>query len=240
MKTLHHDLWGEIVEKYNNGDYELNFSFVRDDGHTNEENLSFYFRENPIPKEIDFRLYSTDDICDLGCGTGIFLRELVKSGKRCFGIEVSPKCAEVARKISGTKVLLGDMGSIGTLEDASIGAFLMAGNNLGLFEDMEKLKNFLLLAKMKLKKGGKLVAHSIDPTTTIQEHLAYQARNIENNVYIGRIQLHIEYDNLRSPLWILNLIEKRVILNLLAECGYQEVEIINVDVGYYICATCNN
>jgi SAM-dependent methyltransferase len=240
MKALHHDLWGDIVEKYANGDYGLKFSFVRDDGNTNEENLSFYFRDNPIPKEIDSKLYSIDNICDLGCGTGIFLRELMKYGKRCFGIELSPKCASVARKISGTKVFVGDMGTIRTLEDASVGAFLMAGNNLGLFEDIEKLRIFLLLAKMKLKRGGKLVAHSIDPTTTIKEHLAYQARNIENNLYIGRIQLHIEYDNLCSPPWTLNLVEKRVILNLLKESGYQEIEIINVDVGYYICATCNN
>ena len=59
--------------------------------------------------QVAIRLRKVEKILDLGCGTGMFLSELVEHGRLVVGVDVSPKMLKIAKKRAvGANLILAD------------------------------------------------------------------------------------------------------------------------------------
>lgn len=119
------------------------------------------------------RLYAgKDNILDIGCGRGEFIKTLLNSGKQCvFGMDINPQMVEKCQK-EGLSVELKDGVD-----------YLYNNNNLnlgGIFSSqvIEHLKPSQIVRLIKgahknLQEGSPLVLETINPMALVTQTMAY-------------------------------------------------------------------
>jgi SAM-dependent methyltransferase len=101
------------------------------------------------------------DVVDVGCGRGEFLELLRDAGIRARGIDLNHEMAELCRA-NGLDVTEADaVGYLTSLPDASIGGLFAAQ----VVEHLQPayLLQFLELAFLKIRPGGRLVLETLNP-----------------------------------------------------------------------------
>ena len=110
-------------------------------------------------------------IIDLGCGTGLLTRELVKDGRRVIGIDPSAQMLEHGKQQPGAEKIewiLGDSGQLGQLfvdSESTADLAIMTSNVAQVFLDDGEWQATLNNLAKALKPGGTLAFESRNPVT---------------------------------------------------------------------------
>lgn len=238
---LNSDLWGTLVFNYHSLSENIIYTLLRSDGFKDSESISYYFREIRGINEcwaLDHFKGVVKTVVDLGCGPGSSLNYLKQNNIPCIGVDISLQSTKVAHQRTGVQTHCAGFEYLSAVNDETLGGILLNGNNLGLFEDLIQLQEFLENAFLKLDKGTYLVGQSIDPTKTKESiHLQYQDKNIAAGDYLGKVRLQLEYNELRSAPWTLLLLKPDDIRSLLEKTGFCEIEVRQESWGgYYVVA----
>lgn len=132
-------------------DREFNTDFYKDHFNVDYENFEFSRKMKARCKKIKLAMAGRDDLrlCDVGCGTGIFLHIAKMSGFSVQGVDVNRKLADFARENFAVDVFCG------TLEEAGFSEnFFDAVTMWDMLEHVPSPSRLLKEANRILKKGG--------------------------------------------------------------------------------------
>jgi trans-aconitate methyltransferase len=150
---------------------------------------SLYLKTFFYPKIM--RQFDKEEISDLGCGTGEFLKYL-KSKKRAFrGADNNPHLVELCQKM-GFDVIMDDVTKLENIKAPIMNAIV---DNVLEHLDMDQINSFFASLKAKIRKGGTLVVivphekgYTYDPThktfvnpTIIREMCTKHGATLERN-----------------------------------------------------------
>lgn len=95
-----------------------------------------------------------DTIADFGCGTGGFTKEIKKLGLKVIGIDISPKCIKLAKKILKTNdFIVSDIENT-ELKNNSVDIIVLSG----VLHHFKKIDKVLKESFRVLKKKGRIFA----------------------------------------------------------------------------------
>lgn len=168
---------------YQRGDY---FFRSQDTGYINyafqEKSLRITFRR--FLKELKIRGLTSGKLLEIGCGYGYFLDEAKYFFSERFGTELSEDAGNIAKKLSGVQVHVGDIGSM----PPSLTNFTLVVL-INVIEHIYSPVQFLSSIKQRLKDNGRIVVATPDigsfwhlimrkkwPSFKIPEHVAFYSR----------------------------------------------------------------
>ena len=103
---------------------------------------------------------SSGRVLDVGAGTGCHSVELQKKGCEVFAIDVSPGAVDYMKR----QGLNATVDTIFTIQNNNFDTILLLMNGIGLAGTVDKLTEFLIQLKSKLKLEGKILCESTDLT----------------------------------------------------------------------------
>jgi len=126
---------------------------------------SLYLRTFFYPKIM--RQFDQEEICDLGCGTGEFLKYLKSVNRKFRGADNNPHLVELCRSM-GFDVLMDDVTKLENIQAPIHNAIV---DNVLEHLDMDQIDSFFKSLQAKIVKGGTLVVivphkkgYTYDPT----------------------------------------------------------------------------
>ncbi len=136
--------------------------------------VQLYETDNPLDIDSAFYIQLVDElepntIIDLGCGTGLLTRELVKDGRRVIGIDPSAQMLEHGKQQPGGEKIewiLGDSAQLGQLfvdSKSTADLAIMTSNVAQVFLDDGEWQATLNNLAKALKPGGTLAFESRNP-----------------------------------------------------------------------------
>ena len=136
--------------------------------YTDPRLVSLYDIDNPRGADTDFCIHLATDldaqkIIDLGCGTGLLIRELAVDGRLVIGVDPSPAMlAHACRQLGAERVqwIEGDASALGT---PAADLVLMTGNVAQVFLDDADWAATLRAIHAALRSGGCLAFESRNP-----------------------------------------------------------------------------
>lgn len=171
-----------------------------DDGYINAGAVKFYTMgaEHWSQSAIDYLNRSFGKVLDIGVGGGRFAIYLQEKGLDVTGIDISPYCIKVSRKLGLKKALLTDLFSM--KERNIYNTVLMLGNNFGL---MESKKHSVKM----LKKLYDITTH--DCVILAQSMNPYKSGIVKGKKYIneqktkgrmpGQVRFRHRYEKIKGP-----------------------------------------
>jgi len=228
------DLWGEIcLDYWRTG--SADFQIRRDDGHVSTRNPQGYFAAKLPDDHAEALSYTQGRALDVGCGPGRHLLWLQARGIVVTGIDTSAGVIRVARERGGRDVRLLSLLELTTLREKFDTVLLMG--NLGLAGTIEKTHSLLDQLRQITNDDAVLIGSSLNPRATDDpDHLRYHQANEAARRYCGQVRLRIEYKGYISPWFGWVLFEPDVLVDLLAQHGWQKEVLIGGEPGYCIAA----
>lgn len=105
-------------------------------------------------------LVERQTVLDIGCGQGVFCRELSKKGVRVMGIDASPRLIEEAKKYSkNISYAVDDARTLNTIANASIDA----ATSILAMQNIDPIDGVFTNVARVLKKGGSFTIVILHP-----------------------------------------------------------------------------
>lgn len=147
--------------------------------------ISTYFRTfSKMPRLEKVALENCfGNILDVGAGAGSHAMHLQKKGFKVDALEISPMACEVMKEIGVQNVICEDYFQ---LSKRKYDTLLLLMNGIGLCENLDGFRKFLLKANELLNDGGKIIFDSCD--------ISYMYEDLEKpERYFGEVQCRYEY-----------------------------------------------
>lgn len=154
--------------------------------------VELYDLENTRGADTDFYVrlaaeFGSRRILDLGCGTGLLIRELATEGRQVIGVDPAPAMLAFARRQPGAEWVQwieGDSSALGTLEADLV---IMTGNVAQVFLDDAEWAATLRDIHTALRPGG---------------HLAFESRNPDDRAWErwNRAATYAQFDSPNGPM----------------------------------------
>lgn len=170
---------------------------------------------------------------DIGAGAGRFALYLQEKGHEVTAIDNSPIAVDICsrRGVKDARVI--SMKQI----SKKLGIFdtvIMMGNNFGLFESREGVKEGLAKLYEITSPNGKIIAQSRDIyNTTAPEHLEYHESNRKNNKMSGQIRLRIRFRKFMTPWFDYLMVSPEEMEQLLQGTGWKTDSLIYGQYGMF-------
>lgn len=160
------DIWGLALDRHVEGKLEFIHMEVRDgDCSLGPFPLALrpYAPDRVGRTEATVLEHLAGPVLDIGCGTGRHLRYLQRLGQTCTGIDVSPRCVEIARRFGASDARVCPVMSYTTSRGA-LGAAIVMGGSLGIGGSVEATRRMIEHVAPFIREDGKLVvSSSYDP-----------------------------------------------------------------------------
>lgn len=155
----------------------------------NEVSKKRYFVESHIPKFAEFKKYKNKNVLEIGCGIGTDAFEFIKKGANYYGVELSERSLNVAKK---------RVEVFGLNKNKNINFFLGDAENLTKIKDLKKVKFDLIYSfgvlhhTTNLKKCFNEIYKVANPKTNIK--IMLYAKNSYKNMLVERKIGKIRYE----------------------------------------------
>ncbi|TCC45579.1 class I SAM-dependent methyltransferase [Kribbella capetownensis] len=167
------------------------------DPYGDEELVELYDVDNPAGDDHDYFREVADTlgatkVIDLGCGTGLLTRSLVKPGRVVIGIDPSPTMLNFARRQPGADAVTwidGDASAIAATGDVEL--VVSSGNTMMHVSD-DDLPSALKSCAGALRSGGVITFESRNPAVRAWESWTRQATYGERDTPAGHLREWVE------------------------------------------------
>jgi SAM-dependent methyltransferase len=176
----------------------------RDDGFIDSADTARYFAPPEEWSALDrWALESiAGRVLDIGAGAGRHSLYLQERGCDAVALDVSPLAAEVSAKRGVRQTFAGTIEQYAATAPAPFDAFVLLGNNLGLFRDADHAPRLLALLAAMARPGATIAGTCLDPYHSGDpEHLAYHKRNRAAGRMAGQIRMRVRYGKLATDWW---------------------------------------
>lgn len=191
------DVFGKAIMDAFRGK-NVSITVRRDDGHSDQENGSYYFidfDQFPAIEKETMQLVQ-GSILDVGCGAGRHALYLQEKGYNVVALDISPLAIRVARKRGVRDAVLAAAPWL-PFRNESFDSVLLMFNNFGICGGYQETIKYLRELNRLLKPGGCILASSLHPGLTDEEsHLKYHDLNRQRGLPIGLVILRLEYGDL--------------------------------------------
>lgn len=161
-------------------------------------------------------------VLDVGCGAARHGLHLQKRGLKVTGIDRSPGAVKVCRLRGLKDVRLMDLSEAARFPPGTFDTVIMMGNNFGVLQSPAKARVHLRRLHRATSPKARIIAQTFDPrTTTIQDHLAYQADNRRRGRAPGQVRLRIRYRRLVDPWFEYLFVSKKDLRSILKGTGWK-------------------
>ncbi len=219
------DPFGSAIEDYQRGLRGFPCIIERDDGFLTQEDIEPYFgdADDWAIEELEALGGLVSPVLDVGCGPGRHLIPL-QDQRMVVGLDTSRSVLRVCRERGGRNLVLGRSTRL-PFKRARFGSVLMMSNGLGLSGGLRATLAALSDIRRVLSSGGRLVAHTSDPTdpeTGI--HDDYRFRNIEQGRDSGLVRVRMVYREAVGSWFELMLMTQRQAVSILGLAGFEPVK----------------
>jgi SAM-dependent methyltransferase len=168
-----------------------------EDPYRDDQLVQLYDLDNPAGRDHAFYRALADEIgartiIDLGCGTGLLTRSLVRPGRSVLGVDPSATMLEFACRQSGAEAvtwLPGDATAIPATGDADLA--ICTGNAI-MHVTPEDLPTVLNALAASLRPGGTVSFESRNPAFREWERWTPEATLGERDTHLGRLREWLE------------------------------------------------
>lgn len=168
-----------------------------EDPYRDEQLVHLYDLDNPAGRDHAYYRALADDIdarriVDLGCGTGLLTRTLMRPGRRVLGVDPSATMLEFARRqpgAGGVTWLLGDATAIPVTGDADL---VVCTGNAIMHVGPADLPTVLDAVAASLRPGGTVSFDSRNPAFREWERWTPEATLGERDTAVGRLREWLE------------------------------------------------
>lgn len=186
-------------------------------------------------------------LLDVGCGTGVFLKEAIAAGIDGHGIDAAPKMIEVAeRRLGNGRVRVQRMQEISA--ESAYDVICALSWVIHYCESREDLQNVLRRCHSALREGGLLVlqvANDAGMTGAVRidretgpaaepddTYLIYRFRSVgdsEHRVFADYVYASLAYDELLCDRHELRFANPALVAGIVRQAGFEQVSIIDTD-----------
>ncbi len=197
-----------------------------------------------LPVEIFFRHYYSLteleryalDLCqgrtlDVGAGAGCHSLILQERGFEVTAVDISINAVEVMKERGIRRVLEIDINDLKPRENFD--TILMLMNGIGLVENLDGLKNFLIRAKQLLAPEGQLLLDSTDFTLFPKFMKSWAVSQSKRGRYFGEVEYQLEYKGQLSEVYRWLFIDQKTLEEYALNTGWL-FQIIYEEEGQYL------
>ncbi len=215
------DILGKAISEYFYGGKEYKLWVHDNHGPKVEMIVPIYFRSPQAMPDLELMAL---DLCkgktlDIGAGAGSHALYLQDRGIDVTAIDISEGAVEVMKERGVEKALVQD---IFELKGEKFDTLLLLMNGIGLVQNIDGLKKFLLHAKTLLNKNGQLLFDSSDVAYLYEEGIP------ELPHYYGEVKCCYEYRRQKSDWFSWLYIDQQTLRHIAAEQGF-DTEILFID-----------
>jgi len=188
------DLFGKALLDFLDGEDAV-ASIERDDGFTESERISSYFRRYAEFEECEKKAleHAKGRVLDIGVGAGRVALHLQDRGLDVVGLDISEGALEVCRR-RGVRSVMNMSACELSLDKASFDTAVAFCNNFGLCGAPDRVLAMLKALRRVLSRDGVFLAGSVDPlNTTRPEHLRYHKDNVARGRLPGHVTIRQRY-----------------------------------------------
>jgi SAM-dependent methyltransferase len=170
---------------------------VTDDPYRDADLVVLYDQDNPggddhayyraLADEVDARV-----IVDLGCGTGLLTRTLVKPGRTVIGVDPSVTMLDHARQQPGSEAVTWILGDASALEASATADLAVCTGNAIMHLSPEELPGTLASLAGALRSGGTLSFESRNPAFREWEYWTPERTRGERLTPVGQLREWLE------------------------------------------------
>jgi SAM-dependent methyltransferase len=206
-----------------------NYSFYNDN--TPVEVQSTVVEDEELPPDYFFRKYNdmprlerialkrcSGKILDIGAGAGCHSIYLQKAGKDVTALEISQRCCEVLAKRGIKKLVNNDILS---LTNQRFDTLLLLMNGIGIAQNLNGLKNFLVHLKSLLEPGGSIILDSSDLIYLYQEEDGSVLFDINSAKYYGEIEYQIKYKDITGETFSWLFADNVILFEIAEQAGFK-------------------
>ena len=211
------DVFGEALLDYHEGNEDACLKVYSTEADTYDLPASVFFR--PADKlKIDRLALSlcSGKVLDIGAGAGIHTLYLQKLGVEVTALDVSGNACLVMSNSGVNNIIRKDIFELNS--ESQYDTWLVLGRSIGAVGSLEKLKDFLLKAKLSLTPCGKIILNST---------------NGERNLSVIR-KLRFEYQGKKGSILQWLDVDRETLSKIAADVGFN-TEIVHIeDDGNYL------
>jgi len=185
--------YGLALLDYYNGFRDALVTVHRDDDEAFDMPIAIFFNEEQKFSVIEKKALELcfGNVLDVGAGTGRHSLFLQHNGINTYSIDISPEAAEIMQK-RGMKNVRCE--SFFNFNDGKFDTILLLLHGIGMVENLDGFRRFLLHAEQLLNPGGIIVFDTLDVRCTKDpKNLEYHERNKKSSRYIGEIHMQFAY-----------------------------------------------
>jgi SAM-dependent methyltransferase len=179
------------------------------------------------PIELQLLARAGKRVLDIGCGAGRHALELQARGHDVVGLDTSPGAIEVCKLRSLRETFCGTVDLYAANAPGRFDAFVMLGNNLGLFASRAGAGAMLDSLAMLASPGALLLGTTIDPYETEEPaHRAYHEWNRSTGRMGGQVKMRVRYRDRASDWFDYLLCSEAELAALVEASGWEVSEVL--------------
>ena len=232
--TEYQDAFGALLADELNGKSGAHV-IERDDGFIAPPGLGTDYIAPPTGTHLEALRLVKGRVLDIGAGAGRVALFLQEHGCEVVAIDISPGAVQVMQRRGVADARLMQLRDVHRRNVGVFDAFVMMGNNFGLFGERNRARRLLRRFARMSSADALIIAETLDPYQTSEPfHLAYHEQNRGRGRMAGQVRLRVRYRAFKTPWFDYLFVSREELAGLLVGTGWKIRETIDSPGATYI------